>query len=58
MQKGVKVQLLKKTREAILCGILAILACNSIHYFEKHHIPDRFYFGCGFILRTYAYCIR
>jgi hypothetical protein len=58
MQNAIKVQLLKKTRGAILCGILAILACNSVHDFEKHYIPDRIYFGCGIILRTYAYCIR
>jgi hypothetical protein len=58
MQKAIEVQLLKKTPDAIFCSILAILASNSIHYFEKHHIPDRIYFGSGFILRTYAYCIR
>jgi hypothetical protein len=58
MQNMIKVQLLKKTRDTILCGILAILACNSIHYFEKHNIPDSIYFGCRFILCTNAYCIR
>ena len=57
MQNALKVQLLKKAPDAIYCSVLAILAGNSIHYFEKHYIPDRIYFGCGFILRTYAYCI-
>jgi hypothetical protein len=58
MQKAIKVLLLKKTQHAIFCGILAILARNSVHDFEKHYIPDRIYFGCGIVLRTYAYCNR
>ena len=58
MQIGAKVQLLKNTSGAILCGILAILERNSLHDFEKYNIPDRIYFSCGIVFPAYAYCDR
>ena len=56
MQNGVKVQLLKNPSDAILSGILAILACNSVHDFEKYNIPDRICFGRRIVFRTNACC--
>lgn len=57
MQDRAKVQLLKNTPGAILSGVLAILACNSVHDFEKYYIPDRVCFGRRIVLRTNACCV-
>lgn len=56
MQDRVKVQLLKNAAGAILSGILAILACNSVHDFEKYYIPDRVCSGRRIVFRTNACC--
>jgi hypothetical protein len=56
MQNGAKVQLLKNPPDAILSGVLAILACNSVHDFEKYNIPDRIRFGRRIVFRTNACC--
>jgi len=58
MQITAKVQLLKNTSGAILCGILAILERNYFHDFEKYNIPGRIYFSCWIVFRTHAYCDR
>jgi hypothetical protein len=56
MQNGPKVQLLKNKSGAILSCILAILACNSVHDFEKYYIPDRICFSRRIVFRTNACC--
>ena len=56
MQNCPEVQLLKNPPGAILSGVLAILACNSVHDFEKYYIPDRVCFGRRIVFRTNACC--
>ena len=56
MQDRAEVQLLNNAPDAILCWFLAILACNSVHDFEKYYIPDRICFSRRIVFRAIACC--